>query len=295
MTQIGAALVKELREKTGAGLMDCKRALGETHGDLEAAAEWLRAKGISRAIGKADRVAREGLVALCIEGGKGAIVELNAETDFVARNELFRGTAVALAKAALGVGGEREKLLEAPLPDGGTRVRDRIAQLIATIGENIVVRRSAAVGVSDGVIASYIHIAAGQGLGNVGVLVAIESTGRSDVLHDIGRRIALHVAAASPLWVSEDDIQPDVAAEKRAALAADAAKSGKPPDVVAKMLEGRWRKFHSETVLLRQAFVLNPEQTVAAALAEAEQAAGAAIAVAAFVRFKTGESLDAAH
>ena len=292
MTEISAALVKQLRERTGAGVIACKNALADTHGDLEAAVDRLRAAEISNAARKVDRVAAEGLVGLVVEGTRGAIAELNTETDFVARNDAFRSAAAAFARIALDVNGDHGRLLNAPAPDGDGRVSDVVARLTARTGERVNLRRSAFVSVSEGVVASYVHNAAAPGLGSIGVLVALESAGNTAALIDIGHKIAMHVAARSPQWVSRDDIPADVVAEKRAALAEQAHQTGKPPDVVEKMVEGRMRKFYEEVVLGLQPFVLNPDQRVELALSEAEKAAGARIAVKAFARFRTGEGID---
>jgi elongation factor Ts len=292
MAEIRATLVKTLRDRTGAGIIACKRALAETQGDLEAAVDQLRAAEISKAAKRADRVAAEGLVGLAVEGTRGAIAELNTETDFVARTPAFQHAAAAFASIALRVHGDRGTLLNAPAPDGDGSVSDAIARLMARTGEHINLRRSAFVSVSQGVVASYVHNAAAPGLGGIGVLVALESTGSADALLDIGHKIAMHVAASSPLWVSREDIPIEVLAEKRAALAEQARQTGKPPQIVEKMVEGRMRKFREEVVLGMQPFVLNPEQTVERALEDAGKSAGAAIAVKAFVRFRAGEGVD---
>jgi elongation factor Ts len=292
MTEINATLVKTLRERTGAGVIDCKKALLQTHGDLGAAVDLLRAAEIANAASKVDRVAAEGLVGLVVEGTRGAVAELNTETDFVARTPAFRNAAAAFASLALGVQGDHGRLLNAPAPDGEGCVSDAIARLTARTGEHVNLRRSAFVSVSSGVVASYVHNAAAPGLGSIGVLVALESPGRADALHDIGHKIAMHVAASAPLWVSRADIPTDVVAQKRAELAAQARKTGKPPDIVEKMVEGRMRKFYEELVLGLQPFVLNPEQRVDQALKDAEQAAGVAIAIKAFVRFRAGEGIE---
>jgi elongation factor Ts len=292
MAEIRATLVKTLRDRTGAGIIACKQALAETQGDLEAAVDQLRTAEIAKAANKADRVAAEGLVGLAVEGTRGAIAELNAETDFVARTPAFQDAAAAFASIALRVHGDHRTLLSAPAPDGDGSVSDVIARLMARTGEHITLRRSAFVSVSHGVVASYVHNAAAPGLGSIGVLVALESTGHADALLDIGHKIAMHVAASSPLWVSREDIPTHVLAEKRAALAEQAHQTGKPPLIVEKMVEGRMRKFHEEVVLGMQPFVLDPDQTVERALEDARKSAGAAIAVKAFVRFRAGEGVD---
>jgi elongation factor Ts len=292
MTEISATLVKTLRDRTGAGVIACKNALVGTHGDLEAAVDLLRAAETSKAAQKADRVAAEGLVGLLVEGTRGAIAELNTETDFVARTQAFQNAAAAFASIALEVKGDRGALLKAPAPDGDGCVSDAIARLTARTGEHVSLRRSAFVSVGHGVVASYVHNAAAPGLGSIGVLVALESPGHADLVLDIGHKIAMHVAASSPSWVSREDIPAEVVAEKRAELTEQARKTGKPPEIVEKMVEGRMRKFYEEVVLGMQPFVLNPDQRVERALKEAETAAGARIVVRNFVRFRTGEGLD---
>jgi elongation factor Ts len=228
MTEISATLVKTLRDRTGAGVIACKKALLETHGDLEAAADRLRAAETSTAAQKADRVAAEGLVGVRVEGTRGAIAELNTETDFVARTQAFQNAAAAFARIALGVNGDRGALLDAPAPDGDGRVSDAITRLTSRTGEHVSLRRSGFVSVSHGVVASYVHSAAAPGVGRIGVLVALESPGPADVVLDIGHRIAMHIAASAPSWVSLEDIPAEVVAEKRAALTEEARRTGKP-------------------------------------------------------------------
>lgn len=292
MAEITAVLVKGLRDKTGVGMMDCKKALVETAGDVEAAAEWLRAKGVANAARKAERVAAEGLVGLAVEGTSGALVELNAETDFVARNPAFQQAATAFAAIALAVRGDHERLLKAASPDGDGRVADLVTRMTATIGEHINLRRCAFLSSAQGVLASYVHGTAGPGLGRIGVLVAIESSGPVDAVGQFGRKIAMHIAASTPLWVSINDVPSDVVAAKRAELTEQAVATGKPPQVLEKMIAGRIQKFYDQVVLTRQAFVLNLEQTVEEALREAEQSIGAAITIKRFARLRTGEGLD---
>jgi elongation factor Ts len=272
-------------------MMDCKKALAETAGDLEAAVDWLRAKGLSKAAKKADRAAAEGLVGVAVVGPNGALAELNSETDFVARNEQFQKSAAAYAQIALKVDGDLEKLLASPAPGGGGTVKDEITALIATIGENINLRRADALSVSQGVVASYVHNPAAPNLGRVGVLVALESAGKPEILADIGRKIAMHVAATSPLAVSVDEIPADAIAREKAILTEQAKESGKPANVIEKMIEGRLRKFYEEVVLTKQAFVMNPDVTVEQALKEAEKAAGAPIKLTAFRHFRLGEGV----
>jgi elongation factor Ts len=291
MADINATLVKTLRERTGAGVIACKNALAETQGDLEAAADRLRAQELSKAATRVDRIAAEGLVGLVVDGTRGAIAELNTETDFVARSEPFRNATAAIARTALSVSGDHGALLNAQTPDGDGSVSDLIARLIARTGEHITMRRSAFVSVTRGVVASYVHNAAAPGLGAIGVLVALESSANTDTLIDIGHKIAMHVAASSPRWISRDDIPAIAVAEKRAELTAHAAATGKPPDIVEKMVEGRMRKFYEEVALRLQPFVLNPDQQVALALRDAQTAAAATIEISAFVRFRTGEGI----
>lgn len=291
MTVINATLVKALREKSGAGVMECKQALEHAHGDLEAAAEQLRAAELAKAAKKADRVAAEGLVAVAVDATTGALVELNAETDFVARTEAFRTAASAFAGIALRVRGDRASLLAAPAPDGEGSVSDAVARLTARTGERVSLRRSAFVSVTRGVVSSYVHNVAAPGLGRIGVLVALESPGHADALLDIGRRLAMHVAASAPHWVRQEDIPAEAVAEKRAALIEEAQSTGKPAAIVEKMVDGRMRKFYEEVVLTLQPFALNPDQRVGEALKEAAEAAGVPIAVKEFARFQTGEGI----
>ena len=296
MAEITAGLVKELREKSGAGMMDCKKALQENAGDIEASMDWLRSKGISKAAKKADRAAAEGLVAVTLRndgpGMTGAVIELNAETDFVARNELFQNAARKVAETALGVEGGVDALGAAQTSDGQT-VADTITGLIATIGENMLVRRSARFQVAPGAVAAYVHNAVVPGeLGRIGVLVAVEGEGDQAKLQELGRKIAMHVAATQPLSLSTDDLDPAAVERERAIFAEQAAASGKPPQVVEKMVEGRLRKFYEEVVLLKQAFVMNPDQTVEQLVAETAKTLGSPVAVKGFVRLALGEGVD---
>jgi elongation factor Ts len=292
MPAINATLVKTLRDRTGAGVIACKNALTETQGDFEAAVDRLRAAEASKAAEKVDRVAAEGLVGLVVEGTRGAIIELNTETDFVARTGVFQDAAIAFARASLDVKGDHGALLGAPAPDGDGTVSDLIVRLMARTGEHVTLRRSASISVAEGVVASYVHNAAAPGLGRIGVLVALESQAPADALLDIGHKIAMHIAARSPQWVFRADIPADVVAEKRAELTEQAQKAGKPLEIVEKMVEGRMRRFYEEVVLGLQPFVLNPDQRVEQALHEAENASGARMTVKAFARFRTGEGID---
>ena len=295
MAEITAGLVKELREKSGVGMMDCKKALQETGGDMAAAMDWLRTKGLSKAAKKADRVAAEGLVAVALRsdgvGMTGAAVELNAETDFVARNELFQTAALTVAKVALDVEGDVAALAEAKTPDGQS-VGEMITSLIATVGENMVVRRSARFKVTEGAIAAYVHNAAAPDVGRIGVLVAIEGAGDQAKIQDLGRKIAMHVAATAPLSLSVDDLEPAAVEREKTILTEQAMESGKPAGVVEKMVEGRIRKFYEEVVLLKQAFVMNPDQTIEQLVAETGKALGAPLKVTGFVRLALGEGVE---
>lgn len=298
MAEITAALVKELRERTGAGMMDCKKALTETGGDLNAAIDWLRTKGLSKAAKKSDRVASEGLVGVAVssDGKTGAAIELNSETDFVARNDTFKAAVADLAELALTEGGDVEALKASKTKDG-TVVSDHLTNLIATIGENMTLRRAAVLSVSEGVVASYIHNAAGDNVGRLGVLVALESSGDQDKLAELGRKIAMHVAAASPapaLSVSTEELDPEAIAKEREVFAAQARESGKPENIIEKMVEGRLRKFYEEVVLLKQSFVMNPDLTIEQLLKDSEGDVGGPVKITAFVRLALGEGVEKA-
>lgn len=295
MAEITAALVKELREKTGVGMMDCKKALAENDGDLEKSIDWLRAKGLSKAAKKADRAAAEGVVAVASGKGEAAMVELNSETDFVARNETFQNAARDFAKIALAKKGDLAATLAAPAPDGDGSVQDMVTRLIASIGENITLRRAAYLSTPKGAVASYIHNQIADGMGRIGVLVATESD-KADAAGDIARGVAMHIAAFSPLALTEQDIDPERVAREKAVLVQqikeDPKAAGKPENVIEKMLEGRMRKFFEESVLLKQAYALNADQSVEAAVAEAAKAAGGPIKVTGFLRFGVGEGVE---
>ncbi len=295
MAEITAALVKELREKSGAGMMDCKKALTETGGDIEAGMDWLRTKGLSKAAKKADRVAAEGLIAIALRtegaGMTGVAVEVNAETDFVARNEKFQAAARAVARTALDVEGGVDKLAEAPTESGET-VNEMLTTLIATIGENMTARRMARFVVGEGVVAAYVHNAVAPDLGRIGVVVALQSSAGHDKLTEMGRKIGMHIAATSPLSLSVDDIDPAAVERERAIFSEQAQASGKPPQVIEKMVEGRIRKFYEEVVLLKQAFVMSPDQTIEQFVAEQAKALGSPIALTGFVRLALGEGVE---
>jgi elongation factor Ts len=296
MTAITPSMVKALRDKTGAGMMDCKTALTETQGDMDQAIDWLRKKGLSRASQKADRVAAEGLIGLTVKGKAGAIVEVNSETDFVARNERFQDMVRTVAGLALEAGGDLKKLLAMAYPGKGMAVEAYVKELVATIGENMGVRRTAQLSVGDGLIAEYIHNKAADGLGKVGVLVSLESTGKQAELAAFGRQLAMHIAAASPAAVSADELDPALIERERGVYIEQAKASGKSPEIAAKMVEGRLRKeFFQQVVLLQQTF-LGPggdgKATVEQVLKGAEKGVGAPIRIARFVRYALGEGID---
>ncbi len=291
MAEISASMVKALRDKTGAGMMDCKNALTESAGDMEAAIDWLRAKGLSKAAKKADRVAAQGLIAVCSGPKAGAVVEVNSETDFVARNADFQATVGEIAKLALKAAGDLKKLSAAAYPKKKISVEDHLKELVATIGENMGLRRTAALKVKDGVVATYMHNQTVPGMGKIGVLVALESTGDKDKLNEIGRQIAMHIAAFNPLALKDEDVDPEAVARERAIFSEQARESGKPEKVVNQMIEGRIKKFYQEVVLLKQAFAINADLTVEQAVKEAEKAVGAPIVVKGFVRYELGEGI----
>ena len=292
MANISASAVKELREKTGAGMMDCKNALTEADGDMEAAVDWLRKKGLSQAAKKAGRVASEGLVGVKSDGTKGAIVEVNSETDFVARNDKFQDMVSTIAGVALDAGGDVDALSAADYPGAGKSVADHVTEMVATIGENMSLRRSQSLSVSSGVVSSYVHNQAAPGMGRIGVLVALESDGDAEKLGAFGRQVAMHIAATSPLAVTPDDLDQEVVARERSILADQARESGKPEEIIDKMVEGRLRKFYEESVLMSQTFVIDGENTVEKAVKNAEGDIGAPVKVAGFVRFALGEGIE---
>jgi elongation factor Ts len=291
MAPVTAALVKQLRDQTGAGMMDCKAALTETGGDFEAAVDWLRKKGLAAAAKKAGRVASQGLVGVEVSGRRGAMVEVNSETDFVARNQDFQALVRAIARLALEAGGDRDRLLGARVPASGRRVADEITQAVAVIGENINLRRSAGVEVGQGVVGSYVHGALAPGLGTIGVLVGLHSSGDSDRLAALGKQLAMHVAAARPQAVSIDRLDPTTLQRERAIYADQARSSGKPDNIIDKIVEGRVRKFYEEAVLLEQPFVIDPDLKVKDAIDRVAEEIGSSIAVTEFVRFALGEGL----
>ena len=292
MAEITASLVKELREKTGAGMMDCKKALGETLGDLEKAVDWLRTKGLSAAAKKAGRVAAEGLVGVAAAGNRGAIIEVNAETDFVGRNDTFQKFVSTAARAALDAGGDMTKIAAAPFPGTGRDIQGELTHLIATIGENMSLRRTASISVSDGVVAAYVHNAVAPELGKIGVLVALESTGDKVKLAALAKQLAMHVAAANPQSLTVADLDQAVIERERAVLAEKAGQSGKAADIIAKMVEGGLRKFHQEVVLLEQLFVIDGKNRVSKVVDDASKQVGAAVRLAGFLRFALGEGIE---
>jgi elongation factor Ts len=289
---VTAQQVKELRDMTGVGMMDCKKALAETNGDMEAAIDWLRTRGLAKAAKKAGRVAAEGLVGVAIDGTRAAIVEVNSETDFVARNEQFQSIVSNVATLGLDAGNDVGKLSEMPYPGSGRSVSAELTDAIATIGENMNLRRSHVLSVSDGVIGSYVHNSVKPGLGRLGVIVALQSTGDKTVLANLGKQIAMHIANTNPLSVSPDDIDPEVVARERAIFTEQAKESGKPAEIIEKMVDGRVRKFYEEVTLLAQVFVIDGENKVGDVVKAAEKDAGAPITVTGFVRYGLGEGIE---
>ena len=295
MAEITAALVKDLREKSGAGMMDCKKALQENNGDVEAAVDWLRTKGLSKAAKKSDRAAAEGLVAgkISADGKTGVLVELNAETDFVSKNDTFQSAAREFANVALTVDGDVDAITAAKTSKGEV-VSDVITNLIATIGENMRLRRSIRLSVDQGAVALYLHNKQGDDVAKLAVLVALEGAGDAAQLQDVGRRIAMHVAGTPtpPLALTSDELDPEVVAKEREIQTQTAMESGKPREIAEKMVEGRIRKWQEEVVLLKQPFVMNPDQTIEELVAETAKAVGAAVSVKGFVRFALGEGVE---
>ncbi len=291
MAEITAALVKELREKTGAGMMDCKKALTETAGELEAAGDWLRKKGLAAAATMAGRIAADGLVGVAASGARGAMVEVNAETDFVARNEKFQGFVRAVAGVALAGEAELEAVKGAQHPEGGT-VGEKLAALVATIGENMNLRRATGLSVPKGVVASYVHNAVAPGLGKIGVLVALESTGDAAKLEALGKQLAMHVAAANPSALDVASVDPAALEREKAILRDQAAASGKAPEMVEKMVAGRLRKYYEESVLTEQVFVVDGESRVKDVVAKAAKEIGAEVKLAGFRRYALGEGIE---
>ena len=290
MAEVTAATVKELRERTGAGMMDCKKALAETSGDMEAAIDWLRAKGLSAAAKKAGRTAAEGLVGVVVEGNRGALIEVNSETDFVAKNEIFQDFVRNVATLALRHGTDVETLGAAQYPDGGT-VAEKLTDNIAKIGENQSLRRAAVVEVSEGVVVPYVHNQVAPGLGKIGVLVALESGAPAETLTTLGKQIAMHVAAANPLALNAEDLDADLVERERAIAMEKAKESGKPQNIVEKMVEGGLAKFRKDNALLSQLFVMDNKTPVAEVVAQTAKDAGTGIVLKGFVRFQLGEGI----
>jgi elongation factor Ts len=289
-TNVTAGMVKELRDKTGAGMMDCKAALTESGGDLETAVDWLRKKGLAKAAKKAGRVAAEGLIGVAVAPGKGIVLEVNSETDFVARNDLFQGLVKMIADVALGAGPDLEKILAAPI--GGSNVAEAINGTIAKVGENMTLRRAAEVSVGKGMVASYVHNSVTDGLGRIGVIVALESTGKGDELKTLGHQVAMHVASANPQAVDATGLDAATIEREKNVLADKAKAQGKPANVVDKIVESGLKTFYKEVCLLDQAFIFDDKKSVAQALKEAEGRVGAPIKVGGFVRYALGEGID---
>jgi elongation factor Ts len=291
MAEITATLVKDLREKTGAGMMDCKKALVEANGDMDAAVDWLRKKGLSAAAKKSGRVAADGLVGVASQGNKAAIVEINAETDFVARNEAFQTFVLEVAKIALDTGADAEGLKKEKHVDGAT-VEDKLTHHIATIGENMTIRRSQRLTVPQGVVSSYVHNALAPNIGKIGVLVALESSGDAAKLQELGKQIAMHVAAARPEALTIADVDTKALDRERSVLADQARASGKPEDIIAKMVEGRLRKYYEEVVLMEQVYVVDGESRISKVIENAAKTIGAPVKLAGFVRYQLGEGIE---
>jgi elongation factor Ts len=289
-TNISASMVKELRDQTGAGMMDCKAALSESGGNLEAAVDWLRKKGLSKAAKKAGRVAAEGLIGVAVTATKGILVEVNSETDFVARNDLFQGLVKMIADAALGTGADVNKILAARA--GSISIADAVADTIAKVGENMTLRRAAALAVGKGVVASYVHNSVIDGLGRIGVIVALESSGASDELKAFGRMVAMHVASANPQAIDPSGLEAAAIEREKSVLADKFKAQGKPANVIEKIVESGLKTFYKEVCLLDQPFIFDDKKSVAQAVKEAEAKAGAPIKVGGFVRYALGEGID---
>lgn len=293
MTAISAEMIKNLRESTGAGMLDCRKALTENNGDMEAAIDWLRKKGLSAAAKKSGRVAAEGVVAVAVEGTKGAVIELNAETDFVGRNEQFQKLAGGIAEFALrNTLEDVEQLKKAKCPKTGQSVEEQVANAIATIGENMTLRRVALLGVGKGIVASYVHNAVAPGMGKIGVLVAIETEGDIGKAEALGKQIAMHVAAARPEALTTADVDAAKLDRERALYREQAAASGKPADVVEKMVEGRVRKYYEEVVLMEQLFVVDGKTKISQVIADAAKTIGAPVKLNGFVSYRLGEGIE---
>ncbi|MGF1562501.1 MAG: translation elongation factor Ts [Geminicoccaceae bacterium] len=292
---VSAALVKELREKTGAGMMDCKKALAETDGDLEAAVDFLRKKGLAAAAKKSGRAAAEGLVAVQADGRQGAMVEINAETDFVARNEDFQKLVLRVVDCVPESGGDVEVLNGLTIAETGRTVAEELTNAIATIGENMSLRRAVVLSVDEGVVVPYVHAALSPGLGRIGVLVAVSSSGDAGKLAELGKQVAMHVAAARPESLTIAELDPSLIERERSVLSEQARESGKPENIIEKMVEGRLRKFYEENVLLEQVFVVDPDLKVKDAVAKVAQELGTDVTVTGFARFNLGEGIEKAE
>jgi len=292
MAEVTAALVKELREKTGAGMMDCKRALGDSDGDIEAAVDWLRKKGLSAAASKAGRVAAEGLIGVATRGPIGAVVEINSETDFVARNNEFQTFVRSVSALALDGNGEIESLKEMTYPVSGRSVEAELTHLIATIGENLVLRRVNRLSAGQGGVFSYVHNALGPGIGKIGVIVALTSTLAPDRLAELGKQLAMHIAAATPLYLDVTSVPQAALDRERNVLREQARSTGRSEEIIEKMVDGRMRKFYEEVVLLEQIFVVDQKTKISVVVEQAAKDAGAPIRVAGFVRYALGEGID---
>lgn len=292
MAQVTAALVKELRERSGAGMMDCKKALSENDGDLEAAIDWLRAKGLASAGKKQSRVAAEGLVALKAEGTKATAVEVNSETDFVARNEQFQGLVGDIAAVALEAGDDVDAINAAAYPGSSKTVAETLTDTIATIGENMNIRRAKTVEVENGLVASYVHGAVADGMGKIAVLVGLKSDAGADVLAGLGKQLAMHIAAANPASLSEDDLDPEMVEREKQVQMDKARESGKPEAIIEKMIVGRMRKYLEEVVLMHQTFVIDGESKISSVISAAAKEAGTSIELVEFVRMEVGEGLE---
>src|SRR5262245_8549556 len=290
MATIDAGMVKDLRERTGAGMMDCKAALDDTKGDVEAAIDLLRKKGLAKAAKKAGRVAADGLIGAVVSGNKGAVVEVNSETDFVARNDLFQGLVKMIGQVALDQGDDVEKIKAAKV--GSVTISDAISETVAKVGENMSLRRAKRLSVGQGVVASYVHSAVIDGLGKIGVLVALESGGKADVLADLGRKLAMHVAASNPLAIDPSGLDPAVVAREKDVMAEKFRQQGKPDNMIAKIVESGLKTYYKEVCLLDQPYIHDGGKTVAQAVKETEGAAGGPVKIAAFVRFALGEGIE---
>jgi elongation factor Ts len=290
--EISAGMVKQLRDSTGVGMMDCKKALAETNGDMEAAVDWLRTRGLAKAAKKADRVAAEGLVGVATAGTKASVVEVNSETDFVARNDQFQTIVSNIAKLSLDADGDVVKLGEMPFPGSGHSVSAELTEAIAKIGENMSLRRTETVSVSDGVVESYVHNAVKAGLGKIGILVALESTGDKAALSALGKQLAMHIAATNPLSIDPEDLDQAVVARERAIILEQVKESGKSAEIAEKMVDGRMRKYFEEVTLLAQTFVIDGETKVRDVIKNAEKDAGAPIKLTRFVRYALGEGIE---